>query len=53
MNAMMDLNSEPGIQELSKQILTEAKLWEAIQEARAETERRRQERVRKPSKGTK
>lgn len=43
---LVDLNSEPGIDELSKQILSEAKLWEAIQEAKTELERRHQGRVR-------
>ncbi|KAJ8705717.1 hypothetical protein PYW08_012763 [Mythimna loreyi] len=36
------LDSETAIEELSRQILSEAKLWEAIQEASAEIARRKQ-----------
>uniref|UniRef100_A0A2A4K9C9 Crustacean cardioactive peptide n=1 Tax=Heliothis virescens TaxID=7102 RepID=A0A2A4K9C9_HELVI len=36
------LDSEAAIEELSRQILSEAKLWEAIQEASAEIARRKQ-----------
>ncbi|KAH9635174.1 hypothetical protein HF086_009514 [Spodoptera exigua] len=36
------LDSETTIEELSRQILSEAKLWEAIQEASAEIARRKQ-----------
>ncbi|BET01491.1 Cardioactive peptide [Nesidiocoris tenuis] len=36
MAALVDLNSEPAVEELSRQILSEAKLWEALQEARNE-----------------
>nr|AAC24871.1 cardioacceleratory peptide 2a [Manduca sexta] len=36
------LDSESAIDELSRQILSEAKLWEAIQEASAEIARRKQ-----------
>lgn len=36
------LDSENAIDELSRQILSEAKLWEAIQEASAEIARRKQ-----------
>lgn len=36
------LDSESAIEELSRQILSEAKLWEAIQEASAEIARRKQ-----------
>ncbi|CAG2057773.1 unnamed protein product [Timema podura] len=43
MGTLVDLNSEPAVEELSRQILSEAKLWEAIQEARIELLRRRQE----------
>lgn len=43
MGSLVDLNSEPAVEDLSRQILSEAKLWEAIQEARAELIRRRQE----------
>lgn len=45
MATLVELNSEPAVEELSKQILSEAKLWEAIQEARAELQRRREEQV--------
>nr|CAD7453589.1 unnamed protein product [Timema tahoe] len=45
MGTLVDLNSEPAVEELSRQILSEAKLWEAIQEARIELLRRRQEQV--------
>ncbi|XP_054259072.1 cardioactive peptide [Macrosteles quadrilineatus] len=40
MATLVDLNSEPAVEELSRQILSEAKLWEAIQEARVELLRR-------------
>ncbi|RZF42865.1 hypothetical protein LSTR_LSTR003689 [Laodelphax striatellus] len=43
MATLVDLNSEPAVEELSRQILSEAKLWEAIQEARQELMRRRQQ----------
>ncbi|XP_022909541.1 cardioactive peptide [Onthophagus taurus] len=33
---LLELNSEPGLEDLSRQILSEAKLWEAIQEANME-----------------
>lgn len=36
MATLVDLRSEPAVEELSRQILSEAKLWEAIQEARLE-----------------
>ncbi|XP_025409870.1 cardioactive peptide isoform X1 [Sipha flava] len=36
MATLVDLRSEPAVEELSRQILSEAKLWEAIQEARVE-----------------
>ena len=45
MGTLVEMNSEPAVEELSRQILSEAKLWEAIQEARAELLRRRQEQV--------
>ncbi|KAF4517168.1 hypothetical protein B566_EDAN005598 [Ephemera danica] len=42
MAALPDLQgSEPAVAELSRQILSEAKMWEAIQEARAEIQQRR------------
>jgi len=40
MASLVELNSEPAVEELSKQILSEAKLWEAIQEARQELRHR-------------
>ncbi|GLH03803.1 Cardioactive peptide, partial [Gryllus bimaculatus] len=43
LGTLVELNSEPAVAELSRQILSEAKLWEAIQEARAELLRRRQQ----------
>jgi hypothetical protein len=48
MGTLVDMNSEPAVEDLSRQILSEAKLWEAIQEARVELLRRRQEQVRIP-----
>ncbi|XP_048003618.1 cardioactive peptide [Leguminivora glycinivorella] len=36
------MDSENGIDDLSRQIVSEAKLWEAIQEASAEIARRKQ-----------
>ncbi|CAG9789771.1 unnamed protein product [Diatraea saccharalis] len=39
------LDSENAIEELSRQILSEAKLWEAIQEASAEISRRKSKEV--------
>ncbi|XP_050434576.1 cardioactive peptide isoform X2 [Adelges cooleyi] len=36
MATLVELRSEPAVEELSRQILSEAKLWEAIQEARLE-----------------
>lgn len=39
------LEADNGIEELSRQILSEAKLWEAIQEASAEIARRKQKEV--------
>jgi hypothetical protein len=46
MGTLVDMNSEPAVEDLSRQILSEAKLWEAIQEARMELLRRRPEQVR-------
>nr|ADO87033.1 cardioactive peptide isoform B [Rhodnius prolixus] len=43
MATLVDLNSEPAVEELSRQILSEAKLWEAIQEARMELLNRKQQ----------
>lgn len=42
MGTLVEMNSEPAVAELSRQILSEAKLWEAIQEARLELMRRRE-----------
>ncbi|CAH2217131.1 jg22000, partial [Pararge aegeria aegeria] len=39
------MESDNAIEELSRQILSEAKLWEAIQEASAEIARRKQKEV--------
>ncbi|EEB12354.1 Cardioactive peptide precursor, putative [Pediculus humanus corporis] len=39
---ILGFNTEPESDELLKQFLTEAKLWETIQEAKMELERRRQ-----------
>ncbi|XP_055677602.1 cardioactive peptide [Lutzomyia longipalpis] len=33
---LLDLNSEPAVEDLMRQIMSEAKLWEAIQEASRE-----------------
>jgi len=45
MATLVELNSEPAVEELNRQILSEAKLWEAIQEARGELMRRHHEKV--------
>ncbi|XP_021939174.1 cardioactive peptide isoform X2 [Zootermopsis nevadensis] len=45
MGTLVELNSEPAVEDLSRKILSETKLWEAIQEARAELLRRRQEQL--------
>ncbi|CAH1737692.1 cardioactive peptide isoform X2 [Aphis gossypii] len=36
MATLVELRSEPAVEEISRQIMSEAKLWEAIQEARLE-----------------
>ncbi|XP_063912225.1 cardioactive peptide isoform X2 [Zophobas morio] len=41
--SLLELSAEPAIEDLSRQIMSEAKLWEAIQEANMELSRRRQE----------
>nr|UES72875.1 crustacean cardioactive peptide [Carausius morosus] len=41
MATLVEMNSEPAVEELTRQILSEAKLWEAIQEARVELLRRK------------
>jgi len=46
MATLVDLRSEPAVEEISRQIMSEAKLWEAIQEARLELIR--QQRQNKP-----
>ena len=46
MGTLVELNSERAMEDLSRQILSETKLWEAIQGAGYELLRRRQERVR-------
>lgn len=33
---LLDLNSEPAIEDLMRQIMSQAKMWEAIQEANRE-----------------
>lgn len=33
LGSLLDLNSEPAVEDLMRQIMSEAKLWEAIQEA--------------------
>lgn len=33
---LIDLNSEPAVEDLMRQIMSQAKLWEAIQEANHE-----------------
>lgn len=43
MATLVDLRSEPAVEELSRQILSEAKLWEAIQEARLELMRQQKQ----------
>ncbi|XP_034244624.1 cardioactive peptide [Thrips palmi] len=45
MSTLIDLNAEPAVAELSRQILSEAKLWETMQEAREELERRQHKEV--------
>ncbi|KAF5293188.1 hypothetical protein FQA39_LY13656 [Lamprigera yunnana] len=41
--SLLELSAEPAVADLSRQILSEAKLWEAIQEANVELARRKQE----------
>ncbi|KAL3278232.1 hypothetical protein HHI36_013570 [Cryptolaemus montrouzieri] len=41
-STLLELNAEPAVENLSRQIMSEAKLWEAIQEANMELNRRRQ-----------
>lgn len=42
LGTLLDLSSEPAVEDLSRQIMSEAKLWEAIQEANMEIIRQRQ-----------
>jgi replication-associated recombination protein RarA len=41
LGSLIDFNQEPPVAELNRQIMSEAKLWEAIQEARNELLRQR------------
>ncbi|KAK4882426.1 hypothetical protein RN001_005745 [Aquatica leii] len=41
--SLLELSAEPAVEDLSRQIMSEAKLWEAIQEANVELARRKQE----------
>ncbi|XP_056637896.1 cardioactive peptide [Diorhabda carinulata] len=41
-NSLLELSAEPAVEDLSRQIMSEAKLWEAIQEANVELKRRKQ-----------
>ncbi|KAJ8938361.1 hypothetical protein NQ318_004986, partial [Aromia moschata] len=41
-NSLLELSAEPAVEDLSRQIMSEAKLWEAIQEANVELNRRKQ-----------
>ncbi|XP_050299286.1 cardioactive peptide [Anthonomus grandis grandis] len=38
-NSLLELSAEPAVEDLSRQIMSEAKLWEAIQEANLEVSR--------------
>lgn len=42
-NSLLELSAEPAVEDLSRQIMSEAKLWEAIQEANVELNRRKQQ----------
>jgi Arthropod cardioacceleratory peptide 2a len=42
MNTALDFNSEPAVEELMRQIMSESRLWEAIQEAGLEMDMQRQ-----------
>ncbi|XP_017778790.1 PREDICTED: cardioactive peptide [Nicrophorus vespilloides] len=42
-DSLLELSAEPAVEDLSRQIMSEAKLWEAIQEANMEILRRKQE----------
>ncbi|XP_076250445.1 crustacean cardioactive peptide [Rhynchophorus ferrugineus] len=43
LNSLLELSEEPAIDDLSRQIMSEAKLWEAIQEANVELNRHKQQ----------
>lgn len=43
LGSLLDLNSEPAIEDLMRQIMSEAKLWEAIQEANHERSHMKQD----------
>lgn len=43
LGTLLDLSAEPAVENLSRQIMSEAKLWEAIQEANMEIMRQKQE----------
>ncbi|XP_030753057.1 cardioactive peptide [Sitophilus oryzae] len=45
-NSLLELSEEPAVEDLSRQIMSEAKLWEAIQEANLELNRRKQQQSR-------
>lgn len=42
-SSLLELSGEPAVEDLSRQIMSEAKLWEAIQEANQELNRRKQQ----------
>lgn len=44
-NSLLELSAEPAVEDLSRQIMSEAKLWEAIQEANVELNRRKQKQM--------
>lgn len=41
---LLDLNSEPAVEDLMRQIMSQAKMWEAIQEANREMTMQKNER---------
>lgn len=41
LGTLLDLSAEPAVEDLSRQIMSEAKLWEAIQEANMEITRQK------------
>lgn len=43
--SLLQLSAEPAVEDLSRQIMSEAKLWEAIQEANVELARHKQESI--------